>query len=434
MPALIATIDADASPFKRELSSAEQFSKSTGKEIEKDLSGGGLKAFTQSGVMREMLVLMREVSRGNWSRVPGSLSILLTRLGALKYLLTPMVGILGGIAVAAGFVAFHFKRMADSEAAMSTATDELTGRFEAQAGAMQRAAEKAEEFHEWLTKLRQQLDNPLPTLERAHSDELSEIKRKFELEQKRARARGQTPDEAKAATIEEDNKEKEVIDRQASEAKFIAEQWARVAQEKEKAASSVKADMNIAGLKKAADAANDKLAKVTVQMVQNHPGTPTDELARGGANYSWQSVETHDIESNGKKITTTFREAFQAADALNKQLAPYVAKQKAADDAEKTAREKAKAAADEYVRKQDESKKAGEKIADDTEFGIEGSDKQKRALLRGHVNHLQSVGAYAQPAQVELLDVQKKTSHDVKAIRNLMEHTLHISAGRGVRH
>lgn len=51
--------------------------------------GGG---HAGAGPLRETLVLMRELSRGNWTRVPGSLSILLGQLGILKLLFKDNAG------------------------------------------------------------------------------------------------------------------------------------------------------------------------------------------------------------------------------------------------------------------------------------------------------------------------------------------------------
>jgi hypothetical protein len=45
-------------------------------------SGGGM-----SGVMRESLVIMREIGRGNWARVPGSITLLLQYMGAFSKIL-----------------------------------------------------------------------------------------------------------------------------------------------------------------------------------------------------------------------------------------------------------------------------------------------------------------------------------------------------------
>jgi hypothetical protein len=83
MPALIAVISGNADPLKKELAAVGRMAGETGRTLQHGF--GGL-----SGVMRESLVLIREISRGNWTRVPGSLSILLGQLGLLRYILNPI--------------------------------------------------------------------------------------------------------------------------------------------------------------------------------------------------------------------------------------------------------------------------------------------------------------------------------------------------------
>lgn len=66
--------------------------------------GGGM----NSTAMRELTVMAREASRGNWSRIPGSLSILLSSMGAvgrvIGALTSPAAGLIGGAAAGVGAV------------------------------------------------------------------------------------------------------------------------------------------------------------------------------------------------------------------------------------------------------------------------------------------------------------------------------------------
>lgn len=55
----------------------------TGASLNSAMDGGG---HVRTGAMRETLVLMREISRGNWNRVPGSFTLLLQQLGVLSKL------------------------------------------------------------------------------------------------------------------------------------------------------------------------------------------------------------------------------------------------------------------------------------------------------------------------------------------------------------
>lgn len=74
-------INANADPMRRELIAVQRMAAQAGVGIRSGLEGGG---HIRSGALREALVLTREISRGNWTRVPGSLTILLDRLGLLK--------------------------------------------------------------------------------------------------------------------------------------------------------------------------------------------------------------------------------------------------------------------------------------------------------------------------------------------------------------
>ena len=54
-------------------------------------------------------------------------------------------------------------------------------------------------------------------------------------------------------------------------------------------------------------------------------------------------------------------------------------------------------------------------------------EHEKATLIRGHVNALQAVGAYAQPGQVEMLDVAKRSEKHLAKIANAVDKT----GGRG---
>lgn len=86
MPGLMAIIGADAEPMRRELAAVQRMANQAGAGIRSGLAGGGGHG-GQSGIIRESIVMLREISAGNWTRVPGSFSILLQRLGVLNLIL-----------------------------------------------------------------------------------------------------------------------------------------------------------------------------------------------------------------------------------------------------------------------------------------------------------------------------------------------------------
>lgn len=82
MPSLKLVVTANSAAAQAELKKLEALAKATGLNVSSGLAGGAHGAAgLNTGAMREALVLLREIGRGNWTRVPGSLSILLSRLG-----------------------------------------------------------------------------------------------------------------------------------------------------------------------------------------------------------------------------------------------------------------------------------------------------------------------------------------------------------------
>jgi hypothetical protein len=84
MPALMAVISADANPMRRELAAVQRMARQAGADIQSGLGGGGR---ANTGAIAETVVLLRELMRGNFSRVPGSLTLLAQRLGLLKFMI-----------------------------------------------------------------------------------------------------------------------------------------------------------------------------------------------------------------------------------------------------------------------------------------------------------------------------------------------------------
>jgi hypothetical protein len=85
MPSLNVIINGSSQPFERELQKLDRLAQQTAARVNRSFADGG-HGGVKSGVISEMLVAIREISRGNLTRLPGSLSILAQRLGLLKYL------------------------------------------------------------------------------------------------------------------------------------------------------------------------------------------------------------------------------------------------------------------------------------------------------------------------------------------------------------
>jgi hypothetical protein len=74
-------VGADIKPFVNNLRQVESVAARSGANVRASLNGLG---HGNSGFMRELIVVGREISRGNWSRVPSSLSLLIQQSGLLS--------------------------------------------------------------------------------------------------------------------------------------------------------------------------------------------------------------------------------------------------------------------------------------------------------------------------------------------------------------
>lgn len=129
----------------------------------------------------ELVVIAREFSRGNYSKMFSSMSIAAQRFGAS--LVSALVSIPGLIAVAVGVTAFfvvrHFKKMAEEAKNLADALNPLKKSFTDLAEAEKKAAEAAQEYADWRKDLLE-----------THKSESDQIERKIKLLKEEAEARG----------------------------------------------------------------------------------------------------------------------------------------------------------------------------------------------------------------------------------------------------
>jgi hypothetical protein len=105
MPSLMATLGLNNSSFRAKLDESKSLAKQGGKEIQKGLNGEG--AEIKSGAARELLVLVREIGRGDFKRAAGSFTLLLQNLGAMSLLMNPITAAVIGLG-AGIFAAWKF--------------------------------------------------------------------------------------------------------------------------------------------------------------------------------------------------------------------------------------------------------------------------------------------------------------------------------------
>ena len=97
MPSLKVAFTGDATQLKSTMDSVGIQAQRTASRVSTALTGtsagyriggGSMEGHGgRGGVIGESVMLMREMGRGNFARVPGSMTILAQRMGALKYLM-----------------------------------------------------------------------------------------------------------------------------------------------------------------------------------------------------------------------------------------------------------------------------------------------------------------------------------------------------------
>lgn len=216
MPGLLAIIGADSRPFKRELDGVEAMARRSGQRMRVDLAAERAKAARgaaggmSSQASFEAIVLLRELGRGNFSRIPGSLSLMLQRLGLMKYLLNPIVGIVAGLAI--GFEAARkqaaylvdklqslkvpdfnpepiarykqaINEAAEAQAAINREVAHTVEEYNSAAEAAKRAADATREHYEHLRKMNE-LSDKSPAQKATALAEIDKQERAAELQNK----------------------------------------------------------------------------------------------------------------------------------------------------------------------------------------------------------------------------------------------------------
>jgi hypothetical protein len=90
---LVLSVGVDATSAAKGIRDLEILAGSSAARIN-SISGG----FGNRRAMMEFFVLLREIGRGNWSRIPGSFELMVQSAGGLKYILNPVTGIILGLA------------------------------------------------------------------------------------------------------------------------------------------------------------------------------------------------------------------------------------------------------------------------------------------------------------------------------------------------
>lgn len=441
MPALMAVIAGDADPLAREFAKTERMAIRAGRGIEAGI--GGVSKMN-SGVMRELLVLGREISYGNWTRVPGSLSILLSRMGMLKYLFSITTG---AIAVA-GFAAYEFWKV------LRQMNEELdnTGKLlanplgkmgDAMRKAMAEGATAAADFDDWLRKLAKSHD----TL----ADKTSETIRAMREEADLRRQASGIKDTKTLHKMEQDNRKAElgVLNKSLDEQKSIEDKARDEASKADAKAfedsESIKRKATLSDLpnqisKSEQDAADYKkaLEDIRAQFVSRSEGKfenlPEAEqnrrLKEGGDQQLPISFKGSQVRMSFNDASNLLKQNQTAVSTLSGQQdrLAYVQKQLAdlARDTKSDA-EKQKGA---RVTLEKERDNLTHSIALHQKYDplIEANEKGK--IRHGHVSNLQQVGAYTFSA--EHVSIARQSLHHLANIDRHLSTGGHGMGGGGV--
>jgi hypothetical protein len=191
-------VGANLGPYNAALRQSVAEAAIAGRGIQAGLGKGAAGIGSLNVIMRETFVILREISRGNWSRVTGSLSILAAQFGPLKFLFSAF----GLVLVAVGAAAFGlYKHLKTVNEELDNTGNILSRGYGKMADAMQHArreaAVAAAEFISWQKKM-------------ADSGETlaTKTERKLKLMREEAKLqREANPDKSKAAELRADERE-----------------------------------------------------------------------------------------------------------------------------------------------------------------------------------------------------------------------------------
>ncbi len=325
MPGLIVTIGGSSAGFSKELATVERASLAFKARMSRNIASGlgqwmatgtapnplkvgfddaAKSGFSLNGVMQESLVLLREIGRGNWTRVPGSFSRLLEYAGALKYVLSPLGIMIAGLAVGAYVVAKNFRDW-------HTATKNLHDIFSAfrlklseESDIIKKTSEETQKFNDWLHSLGDEHVTLAEKVDRA----IKRLREELRLQMELAKERGASPQQLQRMELAAAQHELDVVERakEAAYAKLAADREsaklaATQATDKGLATNLTNASSALADLKQVANAVQAKLKA----------GEYADLLERrkregGGVNYSAR-FDTF----TGKMVSVSLNEMIQ---------------------------------------------------------------------------------------------------------------------------
>lgn len=416
MPALTAVFTGDVKDLERKMAMIQAYAKKTGATIKTNIEGAtgvGGAGGTNAGALREALVLMREISRGNWTRVPGSASILVSRLGALKYILNPIVGITA--AVAAGFFLIWHNTKKWVDQLENAAISDFTGKFIArQEQTWNMIAQAMKETNKELNRTVELYRSAEQVAKRdmeAIREKYDHLRKMNELQRGPAGEKAQRELELNAA------ERNEILNSKTVERLGLLEEEKKKRREANglqiEGAKKVENEVDLASKK--AEAARKWLEENKKFEAENGHRLLGGTVPKG---------VKEEIEETKKRA----KEAIKEENRLKQFQADNNEHIKDRNELEKQANEAAKRAKLIEMELPDLRKQFEQKNADEAEEAAAREEANKR-LAHGPLTALQRIGAFAPDAV--LIDVNKKMHHELKGIHNTLKQKQGAEGGRG---
>jgi hypothetical protein len=386
-----------------------------------------------SGAMRETLVLLREIGRGNWNRVPGSLSILLGQLGLMKLLMNPItaavLGLVAGFAAAyklsqalvsrlsglklpdfhPEYIANHLKKVNqvhEMQVAINKEVQTQIDLHNSAAKAAERTAEATKEHFGHLRKMNEYAEEKELKLAKSER-ERAEIRSKYS-----------------AAGLKLNSDEGAVgVREKEAEAKALAaesEKHKRNAEAVLKNTPSKSEDENNLGRAKLMADEAQKYLDDLEKSKHSFWGKAKEGLIRGYNSVALSGVSGKDLDAAEKANKQEAARRIQAhRDAIEKTAQNDIARE-AAKEMTKQAGDSGIKAAEAFMSANDMKKVNAQKNADEADDAaakLEAQNAIKHSILHGSINTNQQHGAYASPAGTALVDVAKQTYIEIKGLR-----------------
>ena len=369
-------------------------------------------------VMRETLVIFREIGRGNWARVPGSFTMVLQGLATMGALTWGLIA--GGVLAGLGLLAWHLHTVATRAKNLIDLLDPLKKKFTEQADALRGLAKEHQGYLDWLKKAGQDTDSLPEKIDKV----IRKMREQAAAERELAQAKGKSHMDIYRMTQQELASEYDVLamaKRKAIEEQEAADEEASGAQQEREHFDT----SSVVGAKTAAtnagailDAVQKKMesSSVTVGTGRQFPGPfgNTAETLTRTANES----DKFNVKVGDKTVTTSVADAkaaYNKATGLADQLEAKETELKDAVANSRTTREEKNKAVKQITSEIDEIK---------NQLGLSGTrqqiarlqDAKRRGGSRGgSMNAEQRVGAY-------YAGDEKKANHLLERIAHNTEH------------